>query len=437
MVRAHAKHLVTKTANKNLRSSNDTATQQQITGMIWVCKFNNCNKKFVREADLKRHQATSIAHRIQTLCMKCPMPMFEATAEILISKPSSCCPQCGSTFTRTDALKRYQRSRHNSGQIDTIASSNNGSIDGETEGSATPAPQSRSQSPGQGEGLNQKSSHSQFIPVPTIMTQPEAPGRPTGTQSYYAPDMVNAVFIPSRVLDCKINSQDTRMPRLSLPSNFRSWASNTWVLDGNKANRLPTGTVPYTQTFSYGLSDATTTSTHINSAAPPQSDSSDGKGNDMASLINQPLDFISNIDPSLQRCATTVAGIEEKSDDSGAQRGREADTLAAAGLSPDVQNVLKAVLAFDADVEMAQRSFSKEQTESTEPIDKKYISSDSVPPLLVHQNVRDIDQLGSDGRVDTEERMQKEHSQDHETLPLPEGIRELINEDSLSYAPAS
>ncbi|KAL5476514.1 hypothetical protein ACEPAI_3371 [Sanghuangporus weigelae] len=405
MVRAHAKHLVTKTANKNLRSSNDTATQQQITGMIWVCKFNNCNKKFVREADLKRHQATSIAHRIQTLCMKCPMPMFEATAEILISKPSSCCPQCGSTFTRTDALKRYQRSRHNSGQIDTIASSNNGSIDGETEGSATPAPQSRSQSPGQGEGLNQKSSHSQFIPVPTIMTQPEAPGRPTGTQSYYAPDMVNAVFIPSRVLDCR------------------------------SIHKIP-GCLDY---HSRQISEVghRTLGTHINSAAPPQSDSSDGKGNDMASLINQPLDFISNIDPSLQRCATTVAGIEEKSDDSGAQRGREADTLAAAGLSPDVQNVLKAVLAFDADVEMAQRSFSKEQTESTEPIDKKYISSDSVPPLLVHQNVRDIDQLGSDGRVDTEERMQKEHSQDHETLPLPEGIRELINEDSLSYAPAS
>ncbi|KAL5494881.1 hypothetical protein ACEPAI_343 [Sanghuangporus weigelae] len=415
MVRAHAKYLETKAANKNLRSSNDTATQQQISGMIWICKLNNCNKK--NDSDLMYE-----------------VPMLEATAEILISKPSSCCPQCDSTFTRTDALKRHQRSRHNSGQIDTIASSNNGSIDGETEGSATPAPQSRSQSPGQGE---QKSSHSQFIPVPTIMTQPEAPGRPTGTQSYYAPDMINAVFIPSRVPDGKINAQDTQMPRLSLPSNFRSWASNTWVLGGNNANQPPTGIVPYTQTFSYGLSDAIMTSTHINSAALPQSESSDGKRNDVASLINQPLDFNSNIDPSLQGCPTTIAGVGEKSDDSGAQRGREADTLAGAGLSSDVQNVLKAVLAFDADVEMAQHSFSKEQTESTEPVEKKYLSSDSVPSLLVHQNVRDIDQLGSDGRADTEEGMQKVHSQDHEILPLPEGIRELINEDSLSYAPPS
>ncbi|KAL5535864.1 hypothetical protein ACEPAF_3958 [Sanghuangporus sanghuang] len=394
MVRAHAKHLETKAANKNLRSSSDTATQQQISGMIWVCKLNNCSKK--NDSDLMYG-----------------VFMLEETVEILIPESSSCCPQCDSTFTRTDALKRHQRSRHNSGQIDTIASSNNGSIDGETEGSATPAPQSRSQSPGQGEGSNQKSSHSQFIPVPTIMTQPEAPGRPTGTQSYYAPDMVNAVFIPSRFPDSKINAQDTRMPRLSLPSNFRSWASNTWVLDGNKAD---SGTVPYTQTFSYGLSDAIMTSTHINSAALPQSD---GRRNYMASLINQPLDFNSNIDPSLQRCATTVAGAGKKSDDSGAQRGREADTLTDAGLSSDVQNVLKAVLAFDADVEMAQRSFSKEQTESTEP------------------KVRDMDQLGSDSRADTEEGMQMEHSQDHETFPLPEGIRELINEDSLSYAPPS
>ncbi|KAL5533873.1 hypothetical protein ACEPAG_333 [Sanghuangporus baumii] len=419
MVRTHAKHLETKTAaNKNLRSSNDTATQQQIGGMIWVCKLNNCNKK--NDSDLMYE-----------------VSMLETAAEILISKPSRCCPQCDSTFTRTDALKRHQRSRHNSGQIDTIASSNNGSIDGETEGSSTPAPQSRSQSPGQGEVSNQKSSHSQFIPVPTIMTQPEAPGLPTGTQSYYAPDMINTVFIPSRIPDGKINAQDTRMPRLSLPSNFRSWASNTWVLNGNKANQPPVGTVPYTQTFSYGLSDANMTSTHINSAALPQSDSSDGERNDMASLINQPLDFNSNIDPSLQGCVTTVAGVGEKSDDSGAQRIREADTLASAGLSSDVQNVLKAVLAFDADVEMAQRSFSKEQTESTEPVEKKYLSSDSVPPLSVHQNVSDIDQLGSDGRADTEERMQKEHSQGHETLSLPEGIRELINEDSLSYAPPS
>ncbi|KAL5519331.1 hypothetical protein ACEPAH_1014 [Sanghuangporus vaninii] len=417
MVRAaHAKHLETKAANKNLRSSNDTATQQQISGMIWVCKLNNCNKK--NDSDLMYGVFIS-----------------EETVEILIPELSSCCPQCDSTFTRTDALKRHQRSRHSSGQIDTIASSNSGSIDGETEGSATPAPQSRSQSPGQGEGSHQKSSQLQFIPVPTIMTQPEAPGRPTGTQSYYTPDMVNAVFLPSRVPDDKSNAQDTRMPRLSLPSNFRTWASNSWVLDGNKANQPPTGTIPYTQTFSYGLSasDAVMTSTHIDSTALPHSDSSDGKRNDMASL----LDFNSNIDPSLQGCATTVAGAGEKSDDSGAQRSREADTLADAGLSSDVQNVLKAVLAFDADVEMAQRSFSKEQTESTEPIEKKYLSSESVPPLLVNQNVRDISQLGSDSRADTQEGMQKEHSQDHETLPLPEGIRELINEDSLSYAPPS
>ncbi|EJD03546.1 uncharacterized protein FOMMEDRAFT_59637, partial [Fomitiporia mediterranea MF3/22] len=35
--------------------------QQQISG-AWLCKMNECNKRFVREADLKRHQRTSKEH---------------------------------------------------------------------------------------------------------------------------------------------------------------------------------------------------------------------------------------------------------------------------------------------------------------------------------------------------------------------------------------
>ncbi|KAJ8084936.1 hypothetical protein PM082_003713 [Marasmius tenuissimus] len=58
---------------------------------IWPCKMNGCTKQFAREADLKRHQRTTKLH----------------------SMPSFACPQCDATFTRTDALRRHQKSRHN------------------------------------------------------------------------------------------------------------------------------------------------------------------------------------------------------------------------------------------------------------------------------------------------------------------------------------
>lgn len=57
---------------------------------VWPCKINGCNKEFAREADLKRHQRTTKVH----------------------SQPGFMCPQCEATFTRTDALKRHQKSRH-------------------------------------------------------------------------------------------------------------------------------------------------------------------------------------------------------------------------------------------------------------------------------------------------------------------------------------
>ncbi|KAF9469652.1 hypothetical protein BDZ94DRAFT_1151150, partial [Collybia nuda] len=58
---------------------------------VWPCKINGCNKQFAREADLKRHQRTTKLH----------------------SLPGFACPQCDAAFTRTDALRRHQKSRHN------------------------------------------------------------------------------------------------------------------------------------------------------------------------------------------------------------------------------------------------------------------------------------------------------------------------------------
>ncbi|TFL06309.1 hypothetical protein BDV98DRAFT_145987 [Pterulicium gracile] len=76
-----------KKAASKKRSSNSS---------IWPCKMNGCNKQFAREADLKRHQRTTKSH----------------------STPGFQCPQCEATFTRTDALRRHQKSRHNGVIVD-------------------------------------------------------------------------------------------------------------------------------------------------------------------------------------------------------------------------------------------------------------------------------------------------------------------------------
>ncbi|KAL1712344.1 hypothetical protein EV715DRAFT_259590 [Schizophyllum commune] len=56
----------------------------------WPCKLDGCKKQFQREADLRRHQRTSRTH----------------------SKAEHMCPQCEATFTRPDACRRHQRSKH-------------------------------------------------------------------------------------------------------------------------------------------------------------------------------------------------------------------------------------------------------------------------------------------------------------------------------------
>ncbi|KAL1749230.1 hypothetical protein HDZ31DRAFT_27946 [Schizophyllum fasciatum] len=56
----------------------------------WPCKLDGCKKQFQREADLRRHQRTSKTH----------------------SKAMHMCPQCEATFTRPDACRRHQRSKH-------------------------------------------------------------------------------------------------------------------------------------------------------------------------------------------------------------------------------------------------------------------------------------------------------------------------------------
>ncbi|TFK65447.1 hypothetical protein BDN72DRAFT_845555 [Pluteus cervinus] len=76
--------------DSTVKKKNGTKKKPIVTG-VWPCKINGCNKQFAREADLKRHQRTTKMH----------------------SLPGFACPQCDATFTRTDALRRHQKSRHN------------------------------------------------------------------------------------------------------------------------------------------------------------------------------------------------------------------------------------------------------------------------------------------------------------------------------------
>ncbi|KAF8583977.1 2-dehydropantoate 2-reductase [Ramaria rubella] len=69
---------------------------------VWPCTLDGCSKVFAREADLKRHQRTTKSHLVPG------------------SGVGSPCPLCEATFTRTDAMRRHLKSRHNGKTPETL-----------------------------------------------------------------------------------------------------------------------------------------------------------------------------------------------------------------------------------------------------------------------------------------------------------------------------
>ncbi|KAI1781814.1 hypothetical protein LXA43DRAFT_1188104 [Ganoderma leucocontextum] len=132
MVRAQGKQ--TPEEKKDSKKKSATAAANNVkkkpdTGS-WPCKMDGCKKVFAREADLKRHQRTTKTHSI---------PGFQ-------------CPQCDATFTRTDALRRHQKSRHNGVVIEPIEHENDKqSGEDASSGSRSPSP-AESPTRSQGEG---------------------------------------------------------------------------------------------------------------------------------------------------------------------------------------------------------------------------------------------------------------------------------------------
>ncbi|KAH9948211.1 hypothetical protein B0H21DRAFT_735054 [Amylocystis lapponica] len=149
MVRAHIKQ--TPEEKKESHKKKAPSKKKAETG-TWPCKMSGCNKVFAREADLKRHQRTTKLH----------------------SQPGFACPQCDATFTRTDALRRHQKSRHNGIVIepDSRATDGDGASSASISPSGTP-PRS------QGEPSSSKST------PPTALAHPGTAGPASGPSSYY------------------------------------------------------------------------------------------------------------------------------------------------------------------------------------------------------------------------------------------------------------
>ncbi|KAH9854433.1 hypothetical protein C2E23DRAFT_73364 [Lenzites betulinus] len=150
MVRSQGKQ----SADEKREGKKKSSKKKPETGS-WPCKIDGCNKVFAREADLKRHQRTTKTHSI---------PGFQ-------------CPQCDATFTRTDALRRHQKSRHNGVVIEPPEDKEKNSGDGASSGSRSPSP-GGSPSRSQGEGSMNGSPPA---------TQSSNAGPSSGPSSYYRP----------------------------------------------------------------------------------------------------------------------------------------------------------------------------------------------------------------------------------------------------------
>ncbi|KAI9067169.1 hypothetical protein FKP32DRAFT_286199 [Trametes sanguinea] len=179
--------------------------------------MDGCKKVFAREADLKRHQRTTKTHSI---------PGFQ-------------CPQCDATFTRTDALRRHQKSRHNGVVIEPAEDKEKHTGDGASSGSRSPSP-GGSPSRSHGEGSMNGSPPA---------TQSSAAGSSGGPSSYYRPHTMQdgggyyAGYPPpprpppGMMIDPQYPPPPIGLPTSATRSNQTSWqpapAAPPWGPDGH------------------------------------------------------------------------------------------------------------------------------------------------------------------------------------------------------------
>ncbi|KIK38037.1 hypothetical protein CY34DRAFT_809750 [Suillus luteus UH-Slu-Lm8-n1] len=188
---------------------------------VWPCKIDGCNKQFAREADLKRHQRTTKLHSV----------------------PGFACPQCDATFTRTDALRRHQKSRHNGVIIEpTEVEKKKGSTEPRASGSQ---PHSRSPSPSSKGAEN-----------PTDGASPSlgALGGPQGPHSYYRQHTMPAGAYMPPPLGVIVEGQyppNVGLPTSSARLHQATWPPGAWIPDGSQPPPMPPVGYPHPAYYSY------------------------------------------------------------------------------------------------------------------------------------------------------------------------------------------
>ncbi|KAG2037600.1 hypothetical protein BDR03DRAFT_919873 [Suillus americanus] len=188
---------------------------------VWPCKIDGCNKQFAREADLKRHQRTTKLHSV----------------------PGFACPQCDATFTRTDALRRHQKSRHNGVIIEpTEVEKKKGSTEPRASGSQS---HSRSPSP---------SSKGAENPTDGAPTPLGALGGSQGPHSYYRQHTMPAGAYMPPPLGVIVEGQYP--PNIGLPTSSArlhqaTWPQGAWIPDGSQPPPMPPMGYPHPAYYSY------------------------------------------------------------------------------------------------------------------------------------------------------------------------------------------
>lgn len=188
---------------------------------VWPCKIDGCNKQFAREADLKRHQRTTKLHSV----------------------PGFACPQCDATFTRTDALRRHQKSRHNGVIIEpTEVEKKKGSTEPRASGSQS---HSRSPSP---------SSKGAENPTDGAPTPLGALGGSQGPHSYYRQHTMPAgAYMPPPI---GVIVEGQYPPNIGLPTSSArlhqaTWPQGAWIPDGSQPPPMPPMGYPHPAYYSY------------------------------------------------------------------------------------------------------------------------------------------------------------------------------------------
>ncbi|KAK7686533.1 hypothetical protein QCA50_010132 [Cerrena zonata] len=200
MVKAHVQKTPQGSKDAPRKKASSVAKKKSGEAVSWPCKITGCSKVFAREADLKRHQRTTKTH----------------------TAPGFQCPQCDATFTRTDALRRHQKSRHNGVVIeptDTIPEVEDDEPSPHEAGPSGSRSSSRSGSPAESNSSDREGSE----------PRPPAPSTSTSSRSssYYRPHTMHIGYPPPRPPPVMLDPNYP--PQVAIPTSAARLQHPTWT----------------------------------------------------------------------------------------------------------------------------------------------------------------------------------------------------------------